>query len=248
MFGKWFLAKRRHKLRKDKIPRHIAIIMDGNGRWARRRGLPRVAGHKAGMDAIQRCLEGMRSLDVRYLTLYAFSTENWRRPRTEVDFLMDLPKQFIGQELDTLTKNNIRLGVIGDLDGLPQHTREAICHGIEKTRDNDGLFLNFALNYGGRDDLVRAAQIIARQVAAGELSPDLIDKESLSAALYTRGIPDPDLVIRTSGEVRISNFMLWQIAYSELCFVDCFWPDFDEEHLLRAVETFQRRNRRFGGV
>lgn len=231
------------------MPEHIAIIMDGNGRWARKRGLPRVAGHRQGMEAIRKCLEGLRELDVRYLTLYAFSTENWRRPKAEVDFLMDLPGQFIKKELDMMMENNIRLGVLGDMSGLPQHTRTAVTEGMHATKDNTGLKLNFALNYGAREEILRAVRQLCLNYSSRESQePVDITMEDFEDCLYTRGIPGPDLVIRTSGEIRVSNFMLWQIAYAELCFLDTLWPDFNERHLYEAIIQFQRRNRRFGKI
>lgn len=235
-------------IRQAKLPQHIAIIMDGNGRWARRRGLPRVAGHRAGVEAIRRCLKGIEPLDIQHLTLYAFSTENWRRPRSEVEYLMDLPGYFIEKELETLTKNNIRLCVFGNLDGLPLHTRQAVEHGIRETADNDGLMLNFALNYGGRDDILFAVGEICRRIAAGQLKPDQIDSAVISSYLYTAGVPDPDLLVRTSGELRISNFLLWQIAYTELFFTDVLWPDFQAHHLYAAIKAYQNRRRRYGGL
>lgn len=248
MLNKWRQNKQLEIIRAGKMPEHIAIIMDGNGRWARKRGLPRVAGHRQGMEAIKRCLEGLREINVKYLTLFAFSTENWRRPKAEVDFLMDLPGQFIGRELNTIVKNNIRLGIIGDISGLPQHTQAAIAQGIQATKDNNGLMLNFALNYGAREEILRAVRQLCQDFKAKDLDPAAISSKDLEDRLYTRGIPSPDLVIRTSGEIRISNFMLWQIAYSELCFVDTLWPDFNQYHLYKAIEQFQRRNRRFGGL
>lgn len=233
---------------KGKLPGHIAIIMDGNGRWARKRGLPRVAGHRAGVEAIRRCLNGLKPLAVHYLTLYAFSTENWRRPRSEVEYLMDLPGYFLDRELDMLVKNNIRLGVVGDLAALPAHTRKAVEFGCKKTAGNTGLMLNFALNYGGRSDILQAVGKICRKVAAGQLKPDAVDENIFSNFLQTGGIPDPDLLIRTSGELRISNFLLWQIAYTELFFTDVLWPDFQDYHLYQAIRAYQTRRRRFGGL
>lgn len=230
------------------MPRHIAIIMDGNGRWAKKRGLPRVAGHRQGMQAIKRCLEGLRELDVGYLTLYAFSTENWRRPKSEVDFLMGMPGQFIAKELPTMMKDNIRLSVIGDIAGLPEHTRVAIANGIKATKNNTGLNLNFALNYGAREEILRAFQGLFWDCKKRGMDPGVVTVQDVGNFLYTREIPDPDLVIRTSGEIRISNFMLWQIAYAELCFLDTLWPDFNKYHLYKAIEQFQQRHRRFGGI
>lgn len=248
MLNKWRQTKQLESIRSGKIPEHIAIIMDGNGRWAKKRGLPRVAGHRQGMEAIKRCLEGLREIEVKYLTLFAFSTENWRRPKAEVDFLMDLPGQFINRELDTIMENNIRLGIIGDVSGLPRHTQSAVAEGIQATKDNTGLVLNFALNYGAREEILQAARQLYQDFKARNLNPEAITSEDFEDRLYTRGMPCPDLVIRTSGEIRISNFMLWQIAYSELCFLDILWPDFNQYHLYKAIEQFQRRHRRFGGI
>lgn len=230
------------------MPRHVAIIMDGNGRWARKRGLPRVVGHRAGMEAIRRILEALRGLDVGYLTLYAFSTENWKRPRAEVDFLMELPGQFMEREMATMMKNNIRLHMLGQLEGLPVHTQQAVAEGIEKTKNNTGLNLAFALNYGSRDELIRVAAMICAQARAGQLSPEDVSQDLFASYLLTANIPDPDLVVRTSGEQRLSNFMLWQVAYSELYFTKTLWPDFSARELYQAIGQYQARQRRFGGV
>lgn len=248
MLKKWRLSKKLEAVRQGKMPAHIAIIMDGNGRWAKRRGLPRIAGHRAGMQAINRCLSGLKGLDVKYLTLYAFSTENWRRPKAEVDFLMDLPGQFIGKELNTLNENNVKLGLVGDINGLPDHTQKSILDGIEHTKNNTGLVLNFAINYGAREEILGAVRELAIQSKNGKIEPKSISAEDFEQCLLTRGMPNPDLVIRTSGEIRISNFLLWQIAYAELCFLDAFWPDFSEFDLYAAIEQYQKRNRRFGGI
>jgi undecaprenyl diphosphate synthase len=248
MLKEWRCTKALRDIKQGKIPNHIAIIMDGNGRWARKRGLPRVAGHRAGMQAINRCLLGLRALEVKYLTLYAFSTENWRRPKAEVDFLMDLPGQFLGKELNSLLENNIKFGIIGDIEGLPAHTQEAVAEGLEKTRKNTGLNLIFALNYGAREEILGAARQLGQLCKNGQLDPQAISATDFENCLYTRGIPSPDLVIRTSGEIRISNFLLWQLAYSELCFLEILWPDFEAIHLYHAIMQFQKRNRRFGGI
>lgn len=248
MFKKKRIARGLDAIRRGPIPQHLAIIMDGNGRWARKRGLPRVAGHRAGMDAINRCLDGLKGIDVKYLTLYAFSTENWRRPKAEVDYLMNLPGQFIAKELDTMIANNIRLKVIGDMDGLPDHTRASVTKGIEATAGNSGLTLSFALNYGSREEILKAVRQLGQMCQRGILDPADIASEEFEKCLYTAGMPSPDLIIRTSGEIRISNFLLWQMAYSELCFIDTLWPDFNELHLYQAIADFQQRQRRFGGI
>ncbi len=231
------------------IPSHIALIMDGNGRWARRRNLPRVAGHRAGVESIRRCLHGARELKkVKYMTFYAFSTENWQRPSSEISYLMDLPGYFLNRELKTLMENNIRLGIVGDISRLPDHTREVIEDGMAQTAGNDGVYLNFALNYGGRDDILFAARKIWQELEAGNLRQEDIDKDVFASFLLTGDMPAPDLLIRTSGELRISNFLLWQLAYSELYFTDVLWPDFDEIHLYQAIADYQQRSRRYGGL
>ncbi|MBE3553067.1 MAG: isoprenyl transferase [Kyrpidia tusciae] len=230
------------------LPRHVAIIMDGNGRWAHRRGLPRVAGHRAGMKAVKEVTRAADEIGIQVLTLYAFSTENWKRPPEEVDYLMRLPQEFLDRELQELDEHGVRVRLIGETDGLPPHTLRAVEAAMGRTRNNTGLILNFALNYGARAELVNAVRSIARRVQDGELGPEDVDEATISAALQTRDLPDPDLLIRTSGELRISNFLLWQIAYSELWFTDVLWPDFTREHLFEAVRAYQSRKRRFGGV
>ncbi|MDI3257258.1 MAG: isoprenyl transferase [Kyrpidia sp.] len=230
------------------IPRHVAIIMDGNGRWAHRRGLPRVAGHRAGMKAVKEVTRAADEIGIKVLTLYAFSTENWKRPRDEVDYLMRLPEEFLDRELQELDEHGVQVRLLGDPAALPQHTRRAVETAVRRTRGNTGLILNFALNYGARAEMVSAVRDIAVQVKDGGLEPGDINETLISNALQTRGLPDPDLLIRTSGELRISNFLLWQIAYSELWFTDTLWPDFNREHLLEAVRAYQSRKRRFGGV
>lgn len=247
-FGKKQIAREQENIKSGSMPVHIGIIMDGNGRWAQRQGLPRKAGHRAGMNAINRCLEGLKGLDVKYLTLFAFSTENWRRPKAEVEFLMKLPGQFIVKELDNLMANNIRLRIIGDVSGLPAHTQKAVAKGIKATAENSGLTLTFAINYGAREEIIRAVRQVGLECKRGLLDPEDIHAAAFEGYLYTTGMPNPDLIIRTSGEVRISNFMLWQIAYSELCFLDTLWPDFGETDLYRAIADFQQRQRRYGGI
>jgi len=248
MFTKRRIVIQKEAIGRGPVPKHLAIIMDGNGRWAKKRGLPRVAGHRAGMDAISRCLEALKGLEVKYLTLYAFSTENWRRPKAEVDYLMNLPGQFIAKELDTMLKNNIRLQVVGDIEGLPAHTQSAVVRGTEATVANTGLTLCFALNYGGREEILMAARQLGKMCKNGIINPDDISSETFEKCLFTADMPNPDLIIRTSGEIRVSNFLLWQMAYSELYFIDTLWPDFNELHLYEAIADFQRRQRRFGGI
>ncbi|GED29048.1 MULTISPECIES: isoprenyl transferase [Brevibacillus] len=231
-----------------KIPEHVAVIMDGNGRWANMRSLPRVAGHRAGMKTVKEVVKAADEIGVRYMTMYAFSTENWKRPRDEVDFLMKLPQEFLSTELDELIERDVRIRMLGSKDELPSHTLKALLEAEEKTRDNRGLQLNFALNYGGRDEIVKAFSVIAAQVKAGELDPQELDEEVISRYLYTSEIPDPDLLIRTSGEIRLSNFMLWQLAYTEMWFTDVLWPDFSREHFYQAIVEYQGRARRYGAV
>lgn len=230
------------------IPRHIAIIMDGNGRWAKKRGLPRSAGHHAGMKTVKEITKAADEIGVKVLTLYAFSTENWKRPKDEVDYLMKLAVEFINYELDELIQNNVQVRMMGCQQELPAYTLEAIQRAIEATRENTGLILNFALNYGSRREIIDAIKSIAQQLANGEIHPDEIDEGYFSSQLLSKEIGDPDLLIRTSGEVRLSNFMLWQLAYTELWFCDVYWPDFKKENLYEAVRAFQKRVRRYGAV
>lgn len=230
----------------QRLPRHIAVIMDGNGRWAQTHGKPRVFGHKNGVDAVREVTEICAELGIEYLTLYAFSTENWNRPATEVGALMSLLVEAVRNELKTLNKNNIRLQAIGDIDRLPAASRNALMEGIEATRNNTRMTLVLALNYSSRWEIVQASRHIAEDVKNGRLEPSDIDEAVFSRYLSTRDIPDPELLIRTSGEQRISNYLLWQIAYAELYFTEVFWPDFKKNNLLEAVIDFQRRERRFG--
>ena len=235
----------------ERIPHHIAIIMDGNGRWAQKRHLPRVAGHKQGMQTVKTITIAASTLGVKVLTLYAFSTENWKRPSSEVNYLMQLPIRFFSTFVPDLVKNNVRVMVMGDIQRLPAKTQQAVNDAIADTANCDGMVLNFALNYGSRDEITRAVQEVAAAVQAGTISPEAIDEELISQHLMTAPLgefADPDLLIRTSGEERISNFLLWQLAYSELEFVPEHWPDFDAESLRRAIVEFQGRHRRFGGL
>jgi undecaprenyl diphosphate synthase len=230
------------------VPAHVAVIMDGNGRWATRRGLPRVAGHREGVKAARALVRAGDAIGLRYLTLYAFSTENWNRPEDEVTTLMRLLEESIYRELPELMERNVRLRVIGRGSGVPLPVRRGIDHVVHETRANTGLTLLMAFNYGGRDELLDAFRALARQVRAGEITPEEIGEDHVSRALYTEGVPDPDLLIRTSGEMRISNFLLWQIAYTELWMTPVLWPDFGPIDLYRAIADFQQRSRRFGGV
>lgn len=232
----------------DNIPEHIAIIMDGNGRWAKHKGLPRIAGHHTGMKTVKRITIAANDLGVKFLTLYAFSTENWKRPKDEVEFLMKLPQQFLELEIEELMENNVQVRMMGDKDQLPPHTRKAVEDAMSRTANNTGLVLNFALNYGGRLELIKAVQAVAEQVQNGQLQVDRINEDLFSTYMQSKEMPDPDLLIRTSGEIRLSNFMLWQLAYSEFYFTDVYWPEFSEAHFMAAIQEYQRRARRFGGV
>ncbi|HEY7609489.1 MAG TPA: isoprenyl transferase [Alphaproteobacteria bacterium] len=227
-------------------PVHVAIIMDGNGRWAKLRGLPRTAGHRRGVEAVRETVKAAVDLGIGYLTLYGFSSENWNRPPPEVDDLMGLLRFYLRSEIAELHRQGVRLRSIGDRARLAPDIVRLIEEAEERTRGNAKLNLTIALSYGGRNEILRAMRLIAADVAAGRLAADAVDESALEARLFTHGLPDPDLVIRTSGEQRISNFLLWQSAYSELVFDDCLWPDFGRENLRRAVEEFQRRERRYG--
>ncbi len=230
------------------IPRHIGIIPDGNGRWARQRGLPRTAGHRSGIDAVRKVVYACGELGVSYLTIYTFSTENWARPKVEVNMLMDLLVEMTRREIRNLDENNVRLRAIGNLDQLPQKTKKVFLDGIEQLSGNTGLTLILAINYGGRADIVQAAKIFAREAIKQPSLIDTIDEASFSRYLYTDTIPDPELIIRPGGECRISNFLIWQAAYSELYITDVLWPDFDKTALIAAIEEYNRRDRRFGKV
>ncbi len=228
----------------DRLPKHVAVIMDGNGRWAAQRHLPRVEGHRAGIESVREAVEGSARLGVEVLTLYAFSVENWKRPVTEVSTLMSLLKRYLRLELNTLLRNNIRFNVIGRFEELAPDVQRELRMAEEKTAGNPGMLFNIALNYGGRAEIVEAAK---RAMAAG-LSPDELDEQRFGDFLYTAGQPDPDLLIRTSGEMRVSNFLLWQIAYAEIWVTDTLWPDFRKQHLLEAILAYQKRDRRYGGI
>ena len=230
------------------IPDHIAIIMDGNGRWARERSLPRIAGHREGINSVREITRLCGEIGVKHLTLYTFSTENWQRPKAEVSALMTLLLKTINKEVKELHKNNVKFTVIGDLAMLPRSTRKGLQDGIELTQDNGGLNLCLALNYGSRQEMIDAIQSLASKVQSGEMEPEEINEAIFSDALYTKGIPDPDLLIRTSGECRLSNFLLWQSAYTEIFITDTYWPEFREEQLMDAITVYQLRERRFGKV
>lgn len=230
------------------IPRHIAIIMDGNGRWAKDRGKPRREGHRVGAASVEAALETCGEIGVEYLTLYAFSAENWKRPETEITALMGLMTHFLKEKTPKLMANNIRLQVIGQIDRLPESNRAALEKTIAKTVNNDGLTLVVALSYGSREEIVEATRKLMEKAVAGEVDPVKLDNELFAQHLDTAGISDPDLLIRTSGEFRISNFLLWQISYAEIVITNTFWPDFRRQHLLDAIGEYQSRQRRFGGI
>jgi undecaprenyl diphosphate synthase len=235
-------------LRTDELPRHVAIIMDGNGRWAERRGLSRVEGHRAGKEAVSTVVRAAGDLGIEVLTLYAFSIENWNRPQSEVTELMRLAERYLDEELPEVMANDIQVRAIGRLDRLPPRVRKQIDHAVEKTRDNGKLKLVFALSYGGRAEIVDAARRIAREAEQGRVEPDAVDEKVFASYLYDPELPDPDLLIRTGGESRVSNFLLWQIAYSEIWVTNTLWPDFRRRELYEAILDFQRRERRYGGV
>ena len=230
------------------MPRHIAIIMDGNGRWAQERGLPRLAGHRAGAEAVRRVTTACAEMGIEYLTLYAFSVENWKRPKREINGLMRYLKQYLKSELQLMQDNRIRLLAIGRLHELPPAVQESLRKTISATSKNTGMKLTLALNYGGRAEIIDGVKKILRDGSAGKVDPEGINEDSFSRYLYTRDIPDPELLIRTSGEMRVSNFLLWQISYTEIHVTPVNWPDFDRKDILAAIDDFQKRQRRFGGL
>jgi len=232
----------------NRLPKHIAIIMDGNGRWAQMRGMPRTMGHRAGVEALKKIVRFCNDLGIKYLTVYAFSTENWKRPIEEVSSLMNLLLYYFKKEVDALHKNNVKIVISGNWEELPEKIADQIRKSMIKTQNNSGLILNIALNYGGRSEILFACKNICTDVLNGDLCIDKIDEKLFEQYLYTYGLPDPDLLIRPSGELRISNFLLWQIAYSELWFTQTYWPDFKEEDLICAIYDYQTRERRFGGL
>ena len=232
----------------EKRPRHIAVIMDGNGRWAQRQGLPRIEGHRRGVASVRRTTEECTRLGIEQLTLYCLSSENWKRPQPELNFLMHLLEQYMIEERSTIMEQNIRVSVIGRREGIPEEVLREMDKTVDMTRDNSGLRLCLAINYGARAELVDAVRRIAQEVKAGKLSPSQLTEETLSAHLYTAGMPDVDLLIRTAGEMRVSNFLLWQISYAEIWVTQAFWPEFDERQLHLAILDFAARDRRFGGL
>jgi len=235
-------------LDRSRVPVHVAVIMDGNGRWAHSRGLPRALGHRAGVESLRDVVRAANDLGIRVLTVYAFSTENWRRPHEEVSLLMNLLVEYLDRELDELCRNRVRVGAIGRIAELPPPAAMALGRAMERSAGNQGLLLNLALNYGGRAEIVDAARGLVADALAGKLAPDQVDEGVFGGYLYTSGIPDPDLLIRPSGDLRLSNFLLWQMAYTEFWLTPVLWPDFRRTHLLKALIDFQGRERRFGGL
>lgn len=257
MFPVWKGVFRRQKASKlesdmpcrpEEIPVHVAVIMDGNGRWARRRALPRAAGHHAGMLAMREVIRAADDWGIKVLTLYSFSTENWKRPRQEIDYLWQLVDEFFKLDIQELVERNVHIRILGDPSQLPLATQQTIARALEQTKANSGLTVQFALNYGSRWEIVKAVQQIATRIEELEISVSDIDEQMVSDALATAGLPDPDLLIRTAGDQRISNFLLWQIAYAEFVFVDVMWPEFTRQHFYSAIQAFVARERRFGGL
>lgn len=236
------------KIDMKRLPKHIAIIMDGNGRWAKKRGLPRTMGHRAAVENIKDIVKASSKIGIKYLTLYAFSTENWKRPSDEVNALMSLLVEFLKKEIDELNENNVKIITIGNIKRLPMVCQNELERAERITKDNNGLVLNLALNYGGREEITNAVKEIAADLKNQKISYDDISEELISKYMYTSKLPDPDLMIRTSGELRLSNFLLWQLAYSELWFSSIYWPDFKPENLYSAIIDYQKRDRRFGGI
>lgn len=242
------MSSAKERIDLSKLPQHVAVIMDGNGRWAKEHGKPRIWGHRNGVKSVREVTEAAAEIGISWLTLYAFSTENWNRPKPEVNALMDILVSTIREELATMNKNNIRLGAIGDMDRLPPMTKKALLEGIENTKNNDRMTLTLALNYSARWEMTEAMRKVSLLSAQGKLGPEEIDESKVSSFLTTSNMPDPELLIRTSGEHRISNFLLWQIAYTELYFSDIYWPDFEREDFYNAILDFQQRERRFGKI
>ncbi|MEH2116107.1 isoprenyl transferase [Nostoc sp.] len=235
-------------LKRELLPQHVAIIMDGNGRWAKRQGLPRIMGHKRGVDALKDLLRCCQDWGIQALTAYAFSTENWKRPQEEVDFLMTLFQRVLRQELREMVEENVQIKFVGNLQDLPRSLQQEISRSMEETKNNRGIRFSVATNYGGRQEILQACQAIAKQVQQGMLQPDEINEQVFESHLYTAGVTDPDLLIRTSGEMRLSNFLLWQMAYGEIYITDALWPDFNRAEFHRALCAYQQRERRFGKV
>ena len=232
----------------NNIPQHIAIIMDGNGRWAKAQGKIRTYGHQAGAETLKKIVRAADKIGIKVISAYAVSTENWKRPVTEVNFIMELLSRYLTNEIDEFKENNVQVRFIGSQEGLPEIVRQKMAHAVAETKDNTGIILNLAINYGGQAEILQAVKRIARDTAAGSIAVDEITNEVFERYLYTDGLPAPDLLIRPGGDLRISNFLLWQIAYAEIWTTDVYWPDFSEEHLLQAIRAFQGRERRFGGL
>lgn len=243
-----FFKKNKQTTVLERVPVHVAFIMDGNGRWAKKRGMPRLYGHNAGTETLKKVVKESKRLGVKYITFYAFSTENWKRPEEEVSGLMQILVKFIQSEIDEINANNVKITILGDIEMLPKASKDAVTYAIEETVHNDGLYFNIALNYGGRGEIVNAVKQISKKVKEGELELASIDEACISEHLYTKNMPDPDVMIRTSGEKRLSNFLLWQLAYSEFVFLDLFWPDFTEEVYRNALKEYDQRHRRFGAI
>ena len=243
-----FKATKDKSLIERPVPEHIAMIMDGNGRYAKLRNLPRIKGHYEGMQNVKRIVRHAADINLKYLTLYAFSTENWARPKSEVNYLLKLPTDFLSTFLPELIEKNVKVKTIGDFEALPKHTRKAVSTAIDKTAENTGLTLVFALNYGGRDELIGAVKDIAADISAGRLQADNINSKTIDDYLMTKNMPDPEMIIRTSGEYRLSNFLLWQASYSELFFSNTLWPEFSTDELDDLILQYQKRERRFGGL
>ncbi|MBP2642456.1 MAG: Undecaprenyl pyrophosphate synthase [Firmicutes bacterium] len=254
MWKKWFAKSKevtvdnRQKINPEKLPKHVAIIMDGNGRWAQRKGLPRTFGHRAGVEALRGIVKAAINIKVSVLTVYAFSTENWKRPVSEVDLLMQLFSEYLDNEIDELDAQGVQIRFIGDTSVLSRSLQDKVSIASERTKKNVKLILNVAVNYGGRAEVLNAVQKLAQHVLDGKLDIDNITEQSITERLYTSDLPDPDLVIRTSGDFRLSNFLIWQSAYAELWFTNLNWPDFKEEQLIQAIIDYQKRDRRFGGL
>jgi len=234
------------RIDKERLPKHIAIIMDGNGRWAKKRNLERIVGHQKGIESVREIVQFCREVGIKVLTLYAFSVENWRRPKKEIQALMNLLKKYLRIELDELQKNDIRLMTIGNINDLPPSVSKLLKEVMEKTKKCDGMILNLALSYGGRDEIIQAIQKLVKDIKSGNLKEEEITEVSFSRYLFTNGLPDPDLLIRTSGEKRLSNFLLWQMAYTEIYVTEILWPDFKRDDMIRALIDYQNRERRFG--
>lgn len=232
----------------NNIPQHIAIIMDGNGRWAKAQGKIRTYGHQAGAETLKKIVRAADKIGIKVISAYAFSTENWKRPVTEVNFIMELLSRYLTNEIDEFKENNVQVRFIGSQEGLPEIVKQKMAHAVAETKDNTGIILNLAINYGGQAEILHAVKCIAQEAANGNIAVDEITNEVFEQHLYTKGLPAPDLLIRPGGDLRISNFLLWQIAYAEIWTTDVYWPDFSEEHLLQAIRAFQGRERRFGGL